>query len=60
MKHSGKVKMARKMRTQLELVAGVSIFDTDGWNKRKKAIAERVKRREERSRLYIAKWWPKQ
>ena len=29
-----KTKLARKMRTHEELVSGVSIFNTDAWNKR--------------------------
>jgi len=46
--HKQKVKMARKMRTLWELKkrsGRVSIFQTRAWEKRKKAIQERIKKR---------------
>ena len=36
--------MARRMRTNAEFIAGVSIFDTFAWRKRKQAIYDRVNR----------------
>lgn len=49
MKHSNKVKLARRLQTHEELVDRVSIFNTMAWNKRKKAIQERVKRQQVKS-----------
>lgn len=40
-KHKDKVKLARKMRTHVELKAKVPIFQTEAWEKRKKAIKKR-------------------
>lgn len=44
MKHKEKIKIARKLRTNDELKFGVSIFQSEGWGKRKEAIRNRVKR----------------
>lgn len=41
MTHKQKVRVARKMRTQEELKARVSIFDTKAWSQRKLQIAKR-------------------
>ena len=47
MKHKDKVKLARKLRTRIETKkkTRVPIFQTEAWEARKKAIANRVKRR---------------
>jgi len=37
MKHKDKVKLARKMRTKAEIKSRVPIFETEAWEKRKKA-----------------------
>ena len=42
--HKQKVKMARKMRTKLEIENRTPIFETEAWEARKKAIWERLKR----------------
>lgn len=41
MLHKEKVKLARKLRTKLELLAGVPLFLTNAWEKRKEAIKKR-------------------
>lgn len=46
MKHKQKVKLARKIRTKEELkTRGQWLFGTRAWVTRKKAIADRVKRK---------------
>jgi len=44
MKHKDKVKMARRLRTKVEIRANISPFQCEAWIKRKQAIKERVKR----------------
>ncbi len=45
MKHSQKIKMARKMRTPQEEKDRVSIFDTIEWNRRKSIIMDKEKKK---------------
>lgn len=47
--HKRKIKMARKMLTQLEIMRHVNLFDSAAWLKRKAAIRERVVRSEHRT-----------
>jgi hypothetical protein len=55
MNHKQKVKLGRKMRTHSELVQRVSIFSSKAWERRKKAIADRVNRRmEEVKSVFVA------
>ncbi len=42
MNHKNKIKLARKMRTEKERKNGVSIFQTEAWENRKKFIQQRV------------------
>jgi hypothetical protein len=42
MKHSAKLKMARKMMTPLEIKLGVSPFDCNEWKKRKASKVSKV------------------
>ena len=55
MKHKEKVKLARKLRTRGEgkKKDRVSIWNTIGWNSRKKAIFERDERRKNKIRKAI-------
>lgn len=47
MKHSEKVKMAKKMQSKDELKKkGEGVFDSKAWDVRKKAIALRVKNKQ--------------
>ncbi len=50
MKYKHKVKMARKMRTKGEIEIRTPIFLSNAWEKRKRAVQERVKLREQRSK----------
>ncbi len=55
MKHKDKVKMARKMRTQEETKGRkvgrrVSIFESNAWEKRKRAVQKRIKLKKLRSK----------
>lgn len=53
MKHKDKVKLARRLRTQDELIQRKPIFETKAWEARKEAIRLRVLRREKNSRLVV-------
>lgn len=44
--HKKKVKIARKLLSTKEREAGVSLFDSYGWGKRKFSIKERVKKQQ--------------
>ena len=46
--HKQKVKIARKLRTKIEISEHTSIFLTKNWENRKKAIKQRVKRQIEK------------
>lgn len=46
--HKLKVKLARKLMSKRELIEGIPLFDSKNWNKRKRAIEERVSRSIER------------
>lgn len=46
MKHSEKVKIARGMMSKEEAKKGEGLFTTKAWESRKKAIAERVTRKQ--------------
>lgn len=46
MKQREKLKIAKKLLTKKEKQKKVSPFDSDGWLKRKKAIADRVSRKQ--------------
>lgn len=50
-----KKKLARKLRTPLELAKKVSIYDTKNWNNRKEKIAKRVKNIELKQKIAGAK-----
>jgi hypothetical protein len=45
MNHKEKIKLARKLRTQQEIKAHISIWSTKGWELRKKAIKNRISKR---------------
>lgn len=46
MKHNQKVKIARKLMSKEEAKKGEGLFTTKAWEARKKAIAERVARKQ--------------
>lgn len=46
MKHEKKVKIARSMMSKEEAKKGEGLFTTKAWEARKKAIAERVARKQ--------------
>ena len=43
--HKQKIKIARKLRTKEELVNGVPLFQTKGWENRKIAIKNRIQKK---------------
>lgn len=53
MKHKQKVKLARKLRTQIDIEEHTPIFNTKKWQERKERIRQRVYREE--TRAYIKK-----
>lgn len=44
MNHKEKIKLAKTMRTRIEMKEGISIFASKNWNDRRTAIEERVKK----------------
>ena len=42
MKHKQKVKIARRLRTKKDIQEHAPIFNTESWEKRKKATRQRV------------------
>lgn len=50
MNHKKKVKLARQLRTQDELIERKPLFETKRWDERKEAIRKRVLRRQQRSK----------
>ncbi len=43
MKHTEKIKIARKLRSKVEAKSGVPIFQSKGWEARKEGIKKRIK-----------------
>ena len=43
-----KKKLARRMAQGTKIPKGYSVYDTEAWRKRKNAILERVRKREEK------------
>lgn len=49
--HKQKLKIARKLLSRKEITNHTPPFNSDGWNKRKNAIAERIKRKLTKHRI---------
>lgn len=52
MKHSDKIKLARRLITKQELALGVSLFNSRAWNNRKNWKREKALRREDIKRVH--------
>lgn len=55
MSHKKLQKLARKLRSKKDVEDGKGLFQGKGWLKRKKEIAERVKRKEAKAQKIAAK-----
>ena len=49
--HKQKVKLARRMRTNREILNKVNLFDSAEWNKRKEARIKRAKKQRTKKKI---------